>query len=110
MRCKRITEFAGILRTSLRQRLLVSESESRDRSPAGASDSWVEAYLGPPGRNLIHQQSSRLPTAHSRGVGRDYVDVPPTRGEAESERRVLVTVSLVDAAKPEDLGSAMVFR
>jgi hypothetical protein len=32
------------------------------------------------------------------------------RGEAESELRVLVTVSLVDAPKPEDLGPAMVFR
>ena len=47
-------------------------------------------------------------------VGRDYADVPPTRGvhrgEAESELRVRVTVSRVDAPKPEDLGPAMVFR
>jgi len=47
-------------------------------------------------------------------VGRDYADVPPTRGvhrgEAESELSVLATVSLVDAPSPEDLAPAMVFR
>jgi len=32
------------------------------------------------------------------------------RGEAESELRVSVTVSAVDAPRPEDLGPAMVIR
>jgi hypothetical protein len=47
-------------------------------------------------------------------VGRDYADVPPTRGvhrgEAESELTVRVDVSSVDAPKPEDLAPAMVLR
>jgi hypothetical protein len=47
-------------------------------------------------------------------VGRDYADVPPTRGvhrgEAESELRVCVTVSMIDAPKAEDLGPTMVVR
>jgi transglutaminase-like putative cysteine protease len=87
-----------------------------DRSPAGASHAWVEAYLGEcgwvefdPTNNLLGCQR------HIRvAVGRDYADVPPTRGvhrgEAESELRVCVTVSKVDAPRPEDLGPAMVIR
>ena len=90
--------------------------ESKDRSPAGASHAWVEAYLGEAGWVEFDPTNNLLGCdRHIRvAVGRDYADVPPTRGvhrgEAESELRVLVTVSLVDAPKPEDLGPAMVFR
>jgi transglutaminase-like putative cysteine protease len=95
---------------------LYHQSESHDRSPAGASHAWVEAYLGEAGWVEFDPTNNLLGCArHIRvAVGRDYADVPPTRGvhrgEAESELRVLVTVSLVDAPKPEDLGPAMVFR
>lgn len=87
-----------------------------DRSTAGASHAWVEAYLGDcgwvefdPTNNLLGGER------HIRvAVGRDYADVPPTRGvhrgDAESELRVSVTVSAVDAPRPEDLGPAMVIR
>jgi transglutaminase-like putative cysteine protease len=95
---------------------LYHQSESHDRSPAGASHAWVEAYLGEAGWVEFDPTNNLLGCErHIRvAVGRDYADIPPTRGvhrgEAESELRVLVTVSLVDAPKPEDLGPAMVFR
>jgi transglutaminase-like putative cysteine protease len=95
---------------------LYHEDKCHDRSPAGASHAWVEAYLGEAGwvefdptNNLIGCER------HIRvAVGRDYADVPPTRGvhrgEAESELTVRVNVSSVDAPKPEDLAPAMVLR
>jgi hypothetical protein len=47
-------------------------------------------------------------------VGRDYADVPPTRGvykgDAESELSVRVIVAPVDAPQPEELPPAMVLR
>ena len=47
-------------------------------------------------------------------VGRDYADVPPTRGvykgDAESELSVRVIVSPVDTPQPEELPPAMVLR
>jgi transglutaminase-like putative cysteine protease len=76
----------------------------------------VEAYLGESGwvefdptNNLVGCER------HIRvAVGRDYADVPPTRGvhrgEAESELTVRVNVSSVDAPRPEDLAPAMVLR
>jgi transglutaminase-like putative cysteine protease len=90
--------------------------KSNDRSPAGASHAWVEAYLGEAGCVEFDPTNNLLGCErHIRvAVGRDYADVPPTRGvyrgEAESELRVRVTVSQVDAPRPEDLGPAMVFR
>jgi len=95
---------------------LYHEDKCEDRSPAGASHAWVEAYLGEAGWVELDPTNKLLGCErHIRvAVGRDYADVPPTRGvhrgEAESELRVLVTVSQVDAPKPEDLGPAMVFR
>jgi transglutaminase-like putative cysteine protease len=95
---------------------LYHEDKSEDRSPAGASHAWVEAYLGEAGWVEFDPTNNLLGCErHIRvAVGRDYADVPPTRGvhrgEAESELRVLVPVSQVDAPQPEDLGPAMVFR
>lgn len=90
--------------------------KNRDRSSAGATHAWVEAYLGECGWVEFDPTNNLLGCErHIRvAVGRDYADVPPTRGvhrgEAESELRVCVTVSLVDAPRPEDLGPAMVIR
>jgi transglutaminase-like putative cysteine protease len=78
-----------------------------DRSLEGASHAWVEALvprLGwvafDPTNNLIGGDR------HIRvAIGRDYADVPPTRGvhkgEAQSELSVTVTVSPADAVAPE---------
>ena len=90
--------------------------KNQDRSPAGASHAWVEAYLGEAGWVEFDPTNNLLGCdRHIRvAVGRDYADVPPTRGVhrggAESELSVLVIVSKVDAPRPEDLGPAMVFR
>jgi transglutaminase-like putative cysteine protease len=95
---------------------LYHEDRCNDRSPAGATHAWIEAYLGEAGWVEFDPTNNLLGCdRHIRvAVGRDYADVPPTRGvhrgEAESELSVRVTVSLVDAPKPEDLGPAMIFR
>jgi transglutaminase-like putative cysteine protease len=87
---------------------LSPSAESPDRSVEGATHAWAEAYLPPvgwvgfdPTNNVLAEER------HVRvAVGRDYADVPPTRGvfrgEAGSELGVSVTVTLADAAiKPE---------
>jgi transglutaminase-like putative cysteine protease len=83
------------------------DEEIKDRSLEGASHAWVEALvpnLGwiafDPTNNLIGADR------HIRvAIGRDYADVPPTRGvhkgEAQSELSVAVTVSPSDAPPPE---------
>jgi transglutaminase-like putative cysteine protease len=118
-------DFAHIMIALLRQLrvpcryvsgYLYHGDKSRDRSTAGASHAWVEAYLGECGWVEFDPTNNLLGCErHIRvAVGRDYADVPPTRGvhrgEAESELRVSVTVSAVDAPRPEDLGPAMVIR
>ncbi|MFZ3262441.1 MAG: transglutaminase family protein [Terriglobales bacterium] len=89
----------------------LSHSEAggeKDRSLEGASHAWVEALvprLGwvafDPTNNLIGSDR------HIRvAIGRDYADVPPTRGvykgEAHSKLSVAVTVSPADAPLPEE--------
>jgi transglutaminase-like putative cysteine protease len=87
-----------------------------DRSPEGATHAWVEAFLPGPGwlafdptNNLIGSER------HIRvAIGRDYADVPPTRGvykgEAESELGVTVVVAPAEAPLPEDMPPATVIR
>jgi transglutaminase-like putative cysteine protease len=95
---------------------LYHEDKCHDRSPAGASHAWVEAYLGEPGWVEFDPTNNLMGCErHIRvAVGRDYADVPPTRGvhrgESESELAVKVHVSSVDAPKPEDFAPAMVLR
>jgi len=95
---------------------LYHQDKCHDRSPAGATHAWVEAYLGELGW-LAFDPTNNLPGCerHIRvAVGRDYADVPPTRGvhkgEAESELSVRVSVLPVDAPAPEELPPVMVFR
>jgi len=69
-----------------------------DRSSEGASHAWVEAFL--PGLGWIGLDPTNNLVAGERhirvAVGRDYADVPPSRGlfrgDAESELGVAVTV------------------
>ena len=82
----------------------------------GASHAWVEALLPglgwtdfDPTNNVLGGES------HIRvAVGRDYAEVPPTRGVfkggAESELSVSVTVALADAPAPEDMAPTMIVR
>jgi transglutaminase-like putative cysteine protease len=95
---------------------LYHEDKSKDRSPAGATHAWVEAYLGELGW-VAFDPTNNLEGCdrHVRvAVGRDYADVPPTRGvykgEAESELSVMVAVSPVDAPEPEEMPKRTVIR
>ena len=118
-------DFAHIMITLVRQLkipcryvsgYLYHEDKAHDRSPAGATHAWVEAYLGDFGWVAFDPTNNLLGCErHIRvAVGRDYADVPPTRGmhkgDAESELRVMVAVSLVDAPEPEELPPTTVIR
>src|SRR5579863_7351244 len=90
--------------------------KAKDRSPHGATHAWVEAYLGEAGWVAFDPTNNLLGCERHVhvAVGRDYADVPPTRGvykgDAESELSVRVTVAPVDAPQPEELPPAMVLR
>jgi len=82
------------------------------RSAEGATHAWVEAYLPVLGwigfdpTNNIAAGDTHVRTA----VGRDYADVPPTRGvfkgDASSELTVAVRVSPSDRPPPPEAESA----
>ena len=92
------------------------DDTERDRSLEGASHAWIEALvprLGwvafDPTNNLVGGDR------HIRvAIGRDYADVPPTRGvykgEAQSELSVAVTVSPADTTPPEPVMPSFVVR
>ena len=92
------------------------DDTEKDRSVEGASHAWVEALvprLGwvafDPTNNLVGGDR------HIRvAIGRDYADVPPTRGvykgEAQSELSVAVTVSPADSVAPEPITPSFVVR
>jgi len=87
---------------------LSTSSECQDRSTEGATHAWAEAYLPPLGWVGFDPTNNVLAAErHIRAaIGRDYSDVPPTRGvfrgEAGSELAVLVTVSLADSPTRPD--------
>ena len=120
-------DFAHIMITLVRQLrvpcryvsgyLFHQDKDTRkDRSPAGATHAWVEAYLGESGWLAFDPTNNLLGgERHIRvALGRDYSDVPPTRGvfkgEPENELSVLVTVNSVDTPEPEELPPATVIR
>lgn len=80
----------------------------KTRSTEGATHAWVEAYL--PGLGWTGFDPTNNTTAgesHVRtAVGRDYADVPPTRGvfkgDASSELTVAVRVAPSDKAPPPE--------
>jgi transglutaminase-like putative cysteine protease len=92
------------------------DEDEHDRSIEGASHAWIEALvprLGwvafDPTNNLVGGDR------HIRvAIGRDYADVPPTRGvykgEAQSELSVAVTVSPADTVPPEPVIPSFVVR
>jgi transglutaminase-like putative cysteine protease len=83
------------------------ENGIQDRSIEGASHAWVEAFVPRLGWTAFDPTNNRIGgDRHIRvAIGRDYADVPPTRGvhkgEAASELSVAVTVSPSDAPPPE---------
>jgi len=78
------------------------------RSSEGATHAWVEAYLPGLGWTGFDPTNNMMAgESHVRtAVGRDYADVPPTRGvfkgEAASELTVAVRVAPSDKAPPPE--------
>ncbi len=83
------------------------ENGHQDRSLEGASHAWVEAFVPRLGWTAFDPTNNLIGgDRHIRvAIGRDYADVPPTRGvhkgEARSELSVAVTVSPSDTPPPE---------
>lgn len=87
---------------------LFHKAGARNRSAEGATHAWVEAYLPTLGwvgfdpTNDVVADESHVRTA----VGRDYSDVPPTRGvfkgDASSELAVAVRVAPSDKPPPPE--------
>lgn len=82
--------------------------EENDRSTPDATHAWVEAFL--PQLGWVGFDPTNNLIAHHRhirtAIGRDYADVPPTRGiyrgPATSELYVAVKVQASEAAPPLD--------
>jgi transglutaminase-like putative cysteine protease len=87
---------------------LYGRSENHDRSPEGASHAWVEALL--PGLGWVGFDPTNNLIAGERhirtAIGRDYADVPPTKGifkgKSESQLTVSVRVAPSDAPPPPE--------
>jgi transglutaminase-like putative cysteine protease len=92
------------------------DEEEKDRSIEGASHAWVEALV--PGLGWVAFDPTNNLIGGDRhirvAIGRDYADVPPTRGvykgEAQSELSVAVTVSPADTAAPDPIVPSFVAR
>ena len=90
---------------------LYHEPKEKDRSLESASHAWVEALLPNLGWTAFDPTNNLVGgDRHIRvALGRDYADVPPTRGvykgEAQSELAVAVSVTAADMIA-EDLGPA----
>jgi transglutaminase-like putative cysteine protease len=90
--------------------------KEKDRSVEGASHAWVEALV--PGLGWMAFDPTNNLVGNDRhirvAIGRDYADVPPTRGvykgEAQSELSVAVTVSPADSIAPEPITPSFVVR
>jgi transglutaminase-like putative cysteine protease len=88
---------------------LYQQGRSQERSTNDAMHAWVEAYLpelgwvgfDPTNNTLADERHVRV------AVGRDYADVPPTRGvfrgKAESELAVTVRLAPSNVALTEEL-------
>jgi transglutaminase-like putative cysteine protease len=85
---------------------LFQQGERGDRSSVGATHAWVEVLL--PGLDWVGFDPTNNTIAREKhirvAIGRDYADVPPTRGvfrgKAESELSVTVRVYPTEAPPP----------
>ncbi len=83
-------------------------AKHQDRSPEGATHAWVEALL--PGLGWVGFDPTNDVIAAERhirtAIGRDYADVPPTKGifkgNSESQLTVSVRVAPSDAPPPPE--------
>ena len=87
-----------------------------DRSVEGASHAWVEALV--PGTGWVAFDPTNNCLGEGRHIkvalGRDYADVPPTRGVykggAESELSVAVLVTPANAPTAAEMAPSMILR
>ncbi len=90
--------------------------EKKDRSLEGASHAWIEAFIPNLGWTAFDPTNNLIGAdRHIRvALGRDYADVPPTRGvhkgEAQSALSVAVTVSPSDAPPPIQLPPTLIIQ
>jgi transglutaminase-like putative cysteine protease len=118
-------DFAHIMIALLRQLkvparyvsgYLFHEAESKDRSSDGASHAWVEVLLPKLGWVAFDPTNNLIAgDRHIRvAIGRDYADVPPSRGvykgDATSELSVSVTVSPSNRPLPEELQPSTILQ
>jgi transglutaminase-like putative cysteine protease len=95
---------------------LCQREGARDRSADGATHAWLEAFL--PGCGWLAFDPTNGSIGGQRhirvAIGRDYADVPPTRGvykgDAESELSVAVLVAPAEAPSPEEITPTTVIR
>lgn len=91
-------------------------AQEKDRSLEGASHAWVEALVPRLGWVAFDPTNDLVGSArHIRvAIGRDYADVPPTRGvykgETLSKLSVTVTVSPSGVPLPEEPNSSIVVQ
>jgi len=108
-------DFAHIMLALLRQKGIPARYVSgylfhrkEDHSAEGATHAWVEVWM--PGLGWIGLDPTNNVLAGERhvrtAVGRDYADVPPSRGvfkgEAQGELTVVVRVTPSDAPPPPE--------
>ena len=92
------------------------ENGRQDRSLEGASHAWVEALVPRLGWTAFDPTNNLIGgDRHIRvAVGRDYTDVPPTRGvhkgDSQSELSVAVTVSPSELPPPEQIAPTFVIQ
>jgi len=93
-----------------------AEGQEKDRSLEGGSHAWVEALVPRLGWVAFDPTNNLMGAdRHIRvAIGRDYADVPPTRGvykgEPHSELSVAVTVSPADAQPSEQSAPSIVIQ
>ena len=95
--------------------LFYSRAE-KTRSMDGATHAWIEVMLPGLGWTGFDPTNNLLAgSCHMRtAIGRDYADVPPTRGtfcgDAQSELSVMVRVTRAEAPVMEDLAKELLFN
>jgi transglutaminase-like putative cysteine protease len=80
-----------------------ADDRDRDRPRRGATHAWVEAWLPGAGWIGLDPTNNRLASdRHIRtAIGRDYADVPPTRGVYKGQASTRLSVSV--AVRPSEV-------